>query len=154
MTTSYLKSVKASVSSRVHAKATAPKVKPTIVQDEPVTQAEAEQSIFEALNLPSDKRSVIAFVAGLIAGASTLYSGLSVVAYLAVGAAVLTGSAFLVFLISFVGYAVMLLASIIACGKLQSFILSGDIDRCYQKYSDTAINWFGIAKNKLNWSAA
>lgn len=151
--TTYLKSAKASVSSRIHAKAAEPKLKPTIVEDK-VTQVQAEQSIFEALDLPSAKRVLISLITGLFAGSCTAYSGISLTAYLAVGAAVLTGSAFLVFIISAIGYVLALLATFVACGKVQSFILSGDIDRCYQKYSDVVINGFGSLKNKLNWSAA
>ena len=155
MTSSYTTKAKAAVSSRVHAKAAPFKAKPTIVDDEPVTQAQAQQSIFEAFNLPSGKRVLVAFISGLFTGACTAYSGISLTAYLAVGCAVLTGSAFLVFITSFIGYVLALVACVTAAGKMQTFILSGDIDRCYQKCSNTVLNVFGSARNKFNfWSAA
>lgn len=154
MTSSYTTKAKAAVSSRVHAKAAPFKAKPTIV-DEPVTAGEAQRSIFDALNLPSGKRVLIAFITSVFAGACTAYSGISLTAYLAVGCAVLTGSAFLVFIISFIGYVLALLACVITVGKVQNFILSGDIDRCYQKCSNTVLGLFGSARNKFTtWSAA
>ena len=155
--TTYLKSVKASVSSRVHAKATAPKVKPTIVQDEPVTQAEA--SMFEDLEgflrghnlvLPSTTRWVVSLVCSAIAGGALGYLGGTVISYCMAGALIFTGSALLAFLIYIVAMVLLLMASRHTGRLVGGFILSGDIDRCYQKCSNVVLNGFGSLKNKLS----
>lgn len=165
MTTSYTKAAKAAVSSRTSASAkvtaanSAPfKAKPTVTHDihddESVSQAQAHESIFASLNLPSGKRVLVSLFSSLFIGGCTGYLGTALTMYLAVGCAVLTGSAFLTFMVAFIGYALAILATFIVTGKAQAFILSGDIDRCYQKVSDKVVNLLGFAKTKFNWSAA
>jgi hypothetical protein len=141
--TSSAKTAKDSIASHVRAK-----LKPTIAE-KPVSRDQAEQSIFEALGLPSGKRVIVSFISGILAGGCTAYLGTSLITYLAVGCAVLTGSAFLTFMLMFIGYVIAILATGLVGGKVQAFILSGDIDRCYQKYSDMVGNTLGSLKNKI-----
>lgn len=130
-------------------------LKPTIV-DAP--QAENVGSFFQSMiagfELPSGKRVLVSFVAAMIAGGCTLYLGMQLTAFLAVGAAMLTGSAFLAFLALFMGYALSILATVIISGKVQSFILNGDIDRTYQATKAKVTGWFSSAKSSMIGGAA
>lgn len=131
-------------------------LKSTIV-DAPVKDEQAGFSFSDMLNgfeLPSGKRVLVSFVAAMLIGGCTLYLGMQLTAFLAVGAAMLTGSAFLAFLALFLGYALSILATVIVSGKVQSFILSGDIDRTYEATKAKVSGWFSSAKTKLAGSAA
>ena len=154
MTTAYFKPAKARVQDVKANTVPSPK-KASIPQPaESVSADETYESIFDALNLPSAKRILVSLVAGLFAGACTAYLGTSLTAYLAVGAALLTGSAFLTFLCLFVGYALTILASMLLSGKVLTFVLLGEVDRCYKKVSMSVADVFGSFKNKFTWSAS
>lgn len=160
---SYLKSAKASVSSRVHAKAAPSKAKPTIVEDvAPKPDAEVPP-MFEGLEgflrgynivLPSTTRWVVSLVCSAIAGGVLGYAGGTLLSYCMAGALIYTGSALLAFLIYIVGLVLLAFAGWHTGRIVGGFILSGDIDRCYQKCSDTVLSGFGSLKNKMAWSAS
>lgn len=88
-------------------------------------------SMFNNFELPSGKRVIVALAAGLIVAGCAGYLAGPLVAYVTAYAAVLTGSAFITFMVQFIAYAVLLLSSLMLGGKVQAFILNGDIDRCY-----------------------
>ena len=87
--------------------------------------------VFAKLGLPTPRRAMVAFVANLLVAGTTMYFGANLTVYLALGAAVLTGSAFLVFMISFIGYVLAILGGIMLGGRVQTFILDGSIDRSF-----------------------
>ena len=102
--------------------------------------------IFAGFEIPSGKRVIVSLIAGLVVAACTAYVGISLVAYLTVGAMLLSGSAFLTFIVSFLGYVLTLLLSLYSFGKVQAFILTGGVDRCYQNASSFVGGLFGSKK--------
>jgi len=130
-------------------------LKSTVV-DAPIKDERATSEGFSfsdmlsGFNLPSGKHILVSFVIGVLAGGVTLYVGMQLTAMLATGAAMLTGSAFIAFLASFMGYALAILATAIIGGKAQSFILNGDIDRTYEAAKATVTGWFGSARDKAS----
>lgn len=141
---------KVNTSSRSNA-APSPK-KATVVEDvTPKSEAFFDfKSLLGQFELPSGKRVIVSLVAAVVIAGCASYLGMSLVSYLVVGAALLTGSAFITFMVAFLGYALTIIASMVIGGKVQAFILSGDIDRCYQNVSNRVSGWFGSAKNKLS----
>jgi len=125
--------------------------KATVIEDSAAPDSfsftESLHGLFEQFELPSGKRVLISFIVGILAGGVTAYLGATLTMYLTVGAALLTGSAFIAFMVMFIGYALSILATAALAGKVQSFILSGDIDRCYQKVSSRVVGWFGASKD-------
>ena len=99
--------------------------------------------------IPTGRRLIVSFIANLLLSGTTMYLGFSLTMYLAVGAALLTGSAFLVFMVSFIGYTLAILAGIVAGGKLQAYILTGGIDASYESAKTKVSGWFGKAKAKV-----
>lgn len=124
-------------------------VKPTAAQPE-AEQLHASHSTMrefaDALGLPSAKRGIIALVAMLLISGGVTYLGMQLTAYMALGAAVLTGSAFITFMVLFIGYALSILVATILGGKMQTFILDGSIDRTYESAKTRVTGWFGKAK--------
>lgn len=78
-------------------------------------------------------RTTAALLVGLTAGGAAAYLGMQLTAYLAVGCALLTGSQFLVFMVTFIGISLAIIGSIVLTGKVQAYILDGGIDRTYNK---------------------
>lgn len=140
------------MAARTSAKAS---LKPTVV-DAPIKDERAASEGFsfsDMLNgfeLPSGKRVLVSFVIGVLAGGVTLYTGMQLTAVLAIGAAMLTGSAFIAFLALFMGYALSILATVVVGGKVQSFILNGDIDRTYEAAKTKLTSWLDSARNKAS----
>lgn len=105
--------------------------------------------ILSSFGLPSRQRAIIAFVANLLVSGTSIYLGMQLTAYMALGAAVLTGSAFLTFMVLFIGYTISIFAGVILGGKVQAFILDGSIDRTYESAKTKVTGWFGKAKAKV-----
>lgn len=126
------------------------------IKDERASSAEgfSFSDMLNGFELPSGKRVIVSFIVAMLAGACTLYLGMQLTAFVAVGAALLTGSAFLTFITLFMGYALSILATVVLSGKVQSFILSGDIDRTYLAAKSKVTGWFGSARNQFSGSAA
>ena len=122
------------------------------------TAAKAEQThashdtvndLLGGFKIPTGRRLLVSFIANLLLSGTAMYLGFSLTMYLAVGAALLTGSAFLVFMCMFIGYALSILASVIAGAKLQTYILTGGIDATYESAKTRVTGWFGKAKAKF-----
>lgn len=130
-------------------------LKSTVVDTPQQEEASFNFGDFAAsLGLPSGKRVIVSFIAAILIAGTTLYLGMHLSMYLAVGAALLTGSSFIAFLCMFLGYALSILASVVVGGKVQSFILNGDIDRTYEAAKSKVTGWFGSARNMVSRSAA
>jgi hypothetical protein len=103
--------------------------------------------------LPSGTRMALGLVASLTLGCGIGYLGGSVLAYLVVGALVLTGSAFISLLVYALGVLMIIATCWYSSGLVSDFILSGDIDRCYQKYSDKVGNAVGQVLGYFDFSS-
>lgn len=125
-----------------------PKVKATVV-NEPLPTRDEEQTAFRSMfdklsmTLPTGKRILIALVANVFVVLAGSYMGRQVSAMLMIGALALTGSAFIAFVSSFMLLAIAFIASIVAGGKLQSFILLGGVDALYEKTKHRVTTLFG-----------
>lgn len=126
--------------------------KSTVV-DAPVKDEQAHSAfadMFSSLGIPSGKRVLASFIISMLAGAITAYALNQVVVALAVGCAMLTGSAFITFIVMFMGYALLVLSTVVLSGKVQSFILNGDIDRVYHNAKSAVTGWLGSARDKAS----
>lgn len=126
------------------------------IKDERASSAEgfSFSDMLNGFELPSTKRVLVSFIIGVLAGGVTLYMGMQLTAMLAMGAAMLTGSAFIAFLALFMGYALSILATAVIGGKVQSFILSGDIDRTFIAAKSKVTEWLGSAREKASTFSA
>lgn len=97
---------------------------------------ESLASMFGGFEMPSGKRVIISLVASVVLGGIAGFLGAQLVAMMVAYAATLTTSAFLLFMIQFVGYALTIMASVFIGGKLQALILDGGIDRSFSKTKD------------------
>lgn len=128
-------------------------LKSTVV-DAPIKDERATSGGFSfsdmlnGFDLPSGKRVLVSFIVGVLAGGVALYMGMQLTAMLAIGAVMLTGSAFIAFLALFMGYALSILATAVIGGKVQAFILSGDIDRTFIAAKSKVTGWLGSAREK------
>ena len=100
--------------------------------------------------MPSTTRWVVSMVASAVAGGLLGYAGGTLLSYCVAGVLLFSGSALLALLVYIVGILLILLASYQAGKIIGGFILSGDIDRCYENVSNRVSGWFGSAKNKLS----
>lgn len=95
-------------------------------------QREAEIHAAAQAQLESEFRTTKIELIGLLAGLATSgalgYAGTQAITYLSVGAAVMTGSAFLAFMIWFVGFAMVAIGAIMAGARVQRLIVDGTID--------------------------
>lgn len=124
------------------------KIKATIIDnDTQRVDGEATMgSFFASLGLPTYKRAIVAFITSVLITGASVYIGTQLTVYLAFGAAVLTGSAFIMFMTMFLGYAITVLASLILGGKVQTFILDGSIDRVAMSAVSAVSGWLKDAK--------
>lgn len=115
MTTSITRSARAS------------KAKPPIIDDMQVKREATSQAELEA-EFSNTKRELIATVVGLLATGTCTYFGATLAASLSIAALVMTGSAFLSFMVYFIGVTVAIFAAIKAGARLQRVIVDGSLD--------------------------
>jgi hypothetical protein len=116
--------------------------------NEPASGAAFFESLFSTVDgfaLPSGKRVIISLVAGVVLAGVAGFLGAQLVTMMTVYAATLTTSAFLLFMIQFVGYALALIGATFIGGKLQAAILDGGIDRGFNKAKSYVGGLFGSA---------
>ena len=119
---------------------------------EPESLFASMESLFKVhgIIMPSTTRWVVSMVASAVAGGLLGYAGGTLLSYCVAGVLLFSGSALLALLVYIVGILLILLASYQAGKIIGGFILSGDIDRCYENVSNRVSGWFGSAKNKLS----
>jgi ABC-type spermidine/putrescine transport system permease subunit II len=100
--------------------------------------------------IPTGRRMIIGLVAQLLTTGLGIYAGMQLSAYLMVGAAVLTGSAFLTWMVGFLVLGIAIVAAIVAGGKAQSYILSGGVDRTFEASKNWVTGLFSNRKPKLS----
>lgn len=126
------------------------KLKATVVQNAAPGHESIFSAMFDQLEMPSTNRMVVSLLAAVVVAGCASYMSAALVSYLVIGAALLTGSAFLTFMVAFIGYAITVTTSMIIAGKVQTFILSGDIDRCYQKVSVHVRGWMQSTRSTVS----
>lgn len=89
---------------------------------------EQMQSMFEQFKIPSGRRMLVSVIMNFLTAGVTMYAGFSLTGMLLMGAALLTSSAFIGFMISFMGFALSLYAGIILGAKVGKYIALGQID--------------------------
>jgi len=107
-------------------------VVPPREDDEADVQSAFEKfsDMFDGLGfkIPSGRRMAVSVVTQFLVLGTGIYSGVQLGAVLAVGAMVLTGSAFLSFLLGFVTLALGVYTSLIAAARIGKYIALGEID--------------------------
>jgi hypothetical protein len=78
------------------------------------------------MEVPSGKRVLVSLVAGAFAAGVGVYFGSQVAMYLTFGAALLTGSAFLTFMVNFIATALVVFGSLMAGAWVQKGVLTGE----------------------------
>ena len=109
------------------AKAAAATGKPSIVDQAIARYHASTQELLAALNAPTFARVAVACIAGLVVYASGVYAALHLVELLVVGTAVLTGSAFLSFVVMVVTAFLTGYAAALAGMKVFEFIRDLDV---------------------------
>lgn len=100
---------------------------------------EAFEQMISGFELPSGKRIIVSMLAGIVLAGGLTYLGINLVVMATVGAAMLTGSAFISFMVMFIGYALTIIAAAVLGGKFQAYVLSAGIDRDAKR----VWNWLG-----------
>lgn len=85
-------------------------------------------NMFEQFKIPSGRRMLVSVVMNFLTAGLTMYVGFSITGMLLLGAAALTTSAFIGFMVSFMGFALSLYAGIILGAKVGKYIALGQID--------------------------
>ena len=126
------------------------KLKATVVVEpvQPTAQSQADEfaddvgGLFKKykIEMPSVTRVVLSFVACVVFGGALGYVGDLLLNALVVGTLLLTGSALLALMIYVLGVMLMIAASWHGAGYISSFIVTKEIDACYQKCSDKVGN--------------
>lgn len=137
----------------------AAKLKPTIViEDVTPKPAPTEKSIHDdvehlfakyGVSVPSSTRVFTSYVASFCVGLGIGYIGSIILETLVIAAMMLTGSTFFAMAMYIVGFLAMLYASYKTGGWVGEFILSGNIDRCYQKCSNTVRGFFAFRNREV-----
>lgn len=144
-TTSYVAQHKAAT----QAKPAPQKLKKTVVDPiTPVTQSSVRDDIKHlfakySVTVPSGTRVIVSIIACAIIGAGIGYIGSILLEMLVMGVFAFTGSVFLTVAMYVLGVALTLYAAWKTGGYVGNAIMSGDVDRSYQKCSTVVRGWFG-----------
>ena len=113
-------------------------------------------ALFEKYNIkiPSVSRTVVSLIAMAVVGGAIGYIGGTLLAFAVAGVLILTGSALLAFLIWALGVVAFGVAAWFAGGYTGDFIVSGNIDRCYQKCSTVVRGWFSRSEDNVEVALA
>lgn len=112
-------------------KPAASKAKATVV-DTPATDASefsyAEMMASLGIEIPSGKQMIAATVTGLATAVLGIYGGVQIAGYVAVGAMLLTGSAFLSFITMTLVAVIAIYSSLIAASRAAAYVASGNLE--------------------------
>ena len=118
---------------------------------------EAEFSVYEymrsmavtlGVELPTGRMLLVSTIASLGAGVLTGYSAIQLASYLVVGAAVLTGSAFIAYLIAIIATIGAVYMSLVAVSKTFVYMASGQLEHDLSR-AKTYVNGFFARGKKL-----
>ena len=137
-------------------------LKPTIVIEDVVFTHTVKPTLSESIHedvkalyakykvaVPSTTRFIVGCVATFAIGFGIGYIGSIIVETLVVASMMLTGSLFIGVAMYIIGVIATIYVSLIAGNHVSKFILSGDIDRCYIKYSDKVVNFFSFGNKEV-----
>lgn len=138
----------------IKSKSTPSARKATIVEDAtPKGEGlfEGMEALFKAheIVMPSTTRWVVALTVSAVAGGVIGYAGGTLLGYCVAGVLLFSGSALLAFLVYFLGILIIMITAFKTGGFIGGFIMSGDVDRCYQNVSNRVSGWFGSARNMV-----
>ena len=152
--------IKSSVPSYTAQHKAASKLKPTIVVEDvtPVVKPTLSESIHDDVRqmyakykvaVPSTTRFVVSCVATLAISFGFGYIGSVIVETLVIASLMLTSSLFLGVAMYIMGVIATLYASFKVAGFVNNYIMSGDIDRSYQKYSNKVVGFFSFGNKEV-----
>lgn len=131
----------------------ASKLKSTIVEDVVAkpTAASIDDDIKDLfakyeVNVPSGVRVVVSYVTAFCIGLGVGYIGGMLLEFLVVSALTFTSSVFLAMAIYVLGIVAMIYGSYKLGGWVGHYIMSGDIDRSYEKCSNVVRGFFSFGK--------
>ena len=134
-------------------------LKPTIVEDvTPIVKPTLSESIHDDVRqlyakykvaVPSTTRYIVSCVASLAIGFGIGYIGSIIVETLVIASLMLTGSLFIGVAVYVFGVIAAVYASFIVNNYVYKFIMSGDIDRSYQKYSNKVVEFFSFGNKEV-----
>lgn len=101
------------------------------------------------VTVPSTTRFIISIVAVACVGLGIGYIGSVIVETLVISALMLTNSLFIGMAMYILGVLATMYASFKLGGFVGNYILSGDIDRSYQKYSNLAVGFFSFGNREV-----
>jgi len=103
-----------------------PKVRPinAAMSEDQHNSDSATHSAIETI-VSGFKFQIASFIANLFVAGTLCYVGMNVVTWLIVGATMLTGSAFLAFMIAFIGYAIVFIGSMAVGSYVAKYIAQG-----------------------------
>lgn len=101
------------------------------------------------VEVPSTTRFIVSCVAMVTIGFGIGYVGAILVETLVIASLMLTGSLFIGMAMYVLGVLATLYTSWKVGNFVNSFIMSGDIDRCYVKYSDKVLNFFSFNNKEV-----
>ncbi len=136
---------------------------------EQVTQAAPEQIIDEEISLfdmmrnvgasigveiPTGRQMIAGSVTMVIVSAMGTYSAIQIASYVAIGAALLTGSAFIAFLLSLIVVVVGIYAALIAASRASAYVASGKLEAQAVRAKNFVTGFFRPAAPKTVAEAA
>ena len=137
-------------------------LKPTIVEDV-VAKPTLSESIHAdvkqlyakyKVEVPSTTRYLVSCVAAIAIGFGIGFIGSIITETLLVASMMLTGSLFIGVAMYMLGVIATIYVSLMVNSHVYKFIMSGDIDRSYQKYSNAVVNtcssMFGAVRNRFS----
>lgn len=128
--------------------------KATVV-DAPEAERSAMHRMFDMLQGSEDlaaptlsiTRTMSALLVSLTAGGSLAYFGMQCVQVMMIATAIGTASAFLAFMVGFIASALLFIGVFVLTGKVQTYILTGGIDRTYETTKMFATEKFASVKS-------
>ena len=131
------------------------KVKPTVTEapaaPEPVASGVSDDinALFAkwGIKVPTTARIVISYIAAFVVSGVVGHIGGTLLAYTLAGCATLGASALVSFLITVVGILLTLATAWKIGGAAGNFVMSGDVDMCYEYASTKVKSGLGWAKN-------
>lgn len=103
------------------------------------------KAILDQFELPSPQRVVISLISSLFVTGASIYVGIGVSTVLATAAMAFTASAFLTFMIFFIGYMLALIGGVLLGSKVQEYILTAKLDADVHRAKD----WLDVKTKAL-----
>lgn len=138
------------------ARSTRSTAKPAEPQAESATFEDDVAGLFKKykIELPSNTRIIIGLVAGLVMGGVTTYVGSVLLGYLVIGAALLSGSAFIALSIYIIGLIGVIYAALKTSSAVSQYVYDKQVDRDYFTTRDAITNAASSVRGWFNRNTA